>query len=81
MIRTSALKIRFHYTTKHLGLSNLKSIANDKLNEVRGMEFVFDRTENILGKGKKAGYQHSLLFPKCFSALSSLWVGKTRDFW
>ena len=27
---------------------------------------VFDRVENIVGKGENAGYQHFLLFPQCF---------------
>ena len=27
---------------------------------------VFDREENIVGKGENAGYQHFLLFPQCF---------------
>ena len=30
------------------------------------MIFVFDRGENIVGKGENAGYQHFLLFPQCF---------------
>ena len=39
---------------------------------------VFDRVENIVGKGENAGYQHFLLFPRCFqtaSVLGSLKVG------
>ena len=27
---------------------------------------VFDRVENIVGKGENAVYQHFLLFPQCF---------------
>ena len=27
---------------------------------------VFDRVENIVGKGENAGHQHFLLFPQCF---------------
>ena len=27
---------------------------------------VFDRVENIVGKGENADYQHFLLFPQCF---------------
>ena len=27
---------------------------------------VFDLVQNIVGKGENAGYQHFLLFPKCF---------------
>ena len=29
-------------------------------------------SENIVGKGENAGYQHFLLFPKCFLRLSFL---------
>ena len=36
--------------------------------------------ENILGKGENAGYQHFLLFPKCFQMPSSLGVVESRDF-
>ena len=31
---------------------------------------VFDRIENIVGKGENAGYQHFLLFPLCFETAS-----------
>ena len=31
---------------------------------------VFDRVENIVGKGENAGYQHFLLFPQCFENAS-----------
>ena len=31
---------------------------------------VFDRVENIVGKGENAGYQHFLLFPQCFKKAS-----------
>ena len=31
---------------------------------------VFDRVENIVGKGENAGYQHFLLFPQCFEEAS-----------
>ena len=39
---------------------------------------VFDRVENIAGKGENAGYQHFLLFSQCFQKASfsgSLKVG------
>ena len=39
---------------------------------------LFDRVENALGKGEKAGYQHFLLFPQCFpkhSPFGSIKVG------
>ena len=31
---------------------------------------VFDRVENIVGKGENAGNQHLLLFPQCFQKAS-----------
>ena len=31
---------------------------------------VFDRVENIVGKGEKAVYQHFLYFPQCFEKAS-----------
>ena len=30
------------------------------------MSLVFERIENIVGKGENAGYQHFLYFPRCF---------------
>ena len=30
------------------------------------MQFIFDRVENIVGKGENAGYKHFLLNPRCF---------------
>ena len=32
--------------------------------------FVFDRVENIVGKGENACYQHFILFPQCFEKAS-----------
>ena len=32
--------------------------------------FVFNRVENIVGKGENAGNQHFLLFPQCFEKAS-----------
>ena len=31
---------------------------------------VFDRVENIVGRGENAKYQHFLLFPQCFEKAS-----------
>ena len=35
------------------------------------LKFVFQRVENILGKGENAGYQHFLLLPQCFQNSTS----------
>ena len=31
---------------------------------------LYDRVENIVGKGENSGYQHFLLFPQCFQKAS-----------
>ena len=45
-----------------LDWSKLKAFADDKIKALKLMIFVFDRTENIVGKEENAGYQHFLLF-------------------
>ena len=35
------------------------------------MECLYDRVENIVGKGENAGYQHFLLFQQCFEMATS----------
>ena len=63
--------IAFFYMTKFNSLpndkildwSNLKAFADDKINVTENLKFVLGRTENIMGKGENAGYQHFLLFP------------------
>ena len=42
---------------------------------------VFDRVENIVGKGENAGYQHFLLSPQCFQKPSLSWKLKLRNVW
>ena len=39
---------------------------------------VFDKVENIVGKGENTGNQHFLLFPECFSMPSFLGRQKSR---
>ena len=53
-----------------LGLSKLKSFADDKSNVTQNLKFVFRRVENIVGKGENAGDQHFLLFLQCFQKSS-----------
>ena len=43
------------------------------------MKIVFERVENIVGKGENAGYQHILLFPQCFQKASFLKIVNSRD--
>ena len=51
---------------KVLDCPKLKVFADDKLNLAKLIRFALERVENIVGKGENAGYQHFLLFPKCF---------------
>ena len=63
---------------KILDWSKFKASADDNLKVVKMMIYVFDRVENIAGKGENAAYQHFLLFPQCFQKPScprSLKVG------
>ena len=47
-------------------LVQIQSSADNKINLTQNLKFVLGNVENILGKGENAGYQHFLLFPKCF---------------
>ena len=61
-----------------LDLTKWKAFADDKINEAQMMISVFDRVENIVGKGENAVFQHFLLFQQCFqkaSFMGSLKVG------
>ena len=54
--------------------TKFKGLADNKPNAtkiIKMMICVFDRVENIVGKGGNAGYQHLLLFPQCFQKASS----------
>ena len=46
--------------------SKLKAFADDKIKVLKMMTIVFNRVENIVGKGENAGFQHFLLLPQCF---------------
>ena len=77
-----ALEIQGHsnsfQTKTFLERFRLKDLADDKINVTKKLEFVFERTESILGKGENACYQHFLPFHKCFQkppSLGSLKVG------
>ena len=56
---------------KILDHSKFKELADDKINATKKLKFVKGMAENILGKGENAGYQHFILFPKCFHKLFS----------
>ena len=54
----------------YLDRSKLKALADNKINYTEKLKFVLGRVENIMEKGENAGYQHFLLFPKCFQKVS-----------
>ena len=51
---------------KVLDWFKLNAHADNKKNVTQKMKFISERVENIWEKGENAGYQHFLLFPKCF---------------
>ena len=38
-----------------------------QFNMTQNLKSISERTENNLGKGENAGYQHFLCFPECFA--------------
>ena len=65
---------------KIFDMTKLKAFADDKVNVAKMMISVFDRLENIVGKGENAGYQH-FLFPQCFQKASFLGLLKVGIVW
>ena len=66
----SLLEFNFFLNLYHITFffewTKFKAFADDKLNVAKIMISVFDRVENIVGKGENAGYQYFLLLPQCF---------------
>ena len=50
-----------------------------KIYVTQNLNFVLGRVENILGKGENYGYQHFLLFAKCFQTASFSGVVRSWD--
>ena len=67
---TSYLPLTLYHTIFFFDWTKFKPFADDKLNVAKIMVSVYDRVENIMGKGENAGYQHFLLFPQCFQKAS-----------
>ena len=64
---------------KNLDWPKFKAFADDKLNAIEKLKFVFlGNVENMVGKGENAGFQHFLLFPLCFQKPSFFGVVKSR---
>ena len=49
----------------------LKAFADDKISVAEKLKILLGRVENIVGKGKIAGYQHFLLFQHVFKRFLS----------
>ena len=62
-------------------LSKLKAFADYEMNVAKMMNYVFDRGENIVGKGENAGYHHLLLFLQCFQKTLSSRMLKVGILW
>ena len=61
--------------------SKFKTSADDKIHVTENFKFVLGIVENIVGKGENAGYQHFLLFPRCFPKGSSAGSLKVIIMW
>ena len=66
---------------KILDVTKLKAFADNKLNVAKMTICLFDRVENIVGKGENTGYQHFLFFPQCFPKSSSVGLLKVGIVW
>ena len=66
---------------KILDQSKLKAFTDDQINATMKLKFVLGMIENIWGKGENAGYQHFLLFPKCFQKPPSSGSLKVESVW
>ena len=61
------------FSDKILARSKFRASANDNFDVAKIIQFIFDRVENIVGKGENAGDQHFLLFPQCFQKVALQW--------
>ena len=66
---------------KILDWSKFNSSVGNNLYVPKMMIYVFDREENIVGKGENAGYQHFFLFPQSFQKLSFSGLMKVLIVW
>ena len=60
-----------YYQQQNFRLVKTESICRPEEFKLDQMtKFYCNRLENMVGKGKNAGYQHFLLFPQCFQKAS-----------
>ena len=66
---------------KILDESKSKAFADDKMKVLTKMIFVFDRVENILGKGENDSLPSMLHFPQCLQKAFHSGLLKVRIVW
>ena len=76
-----SLFVNFLTNDKILDVTKFKAFADDKINVVQMMISVFDRVENIVGKGANTVHKHFLLLPQCFQKPSFLGLLKVGILW
>ena len=59
----------------------LKAFSDHKIKVAEKMKIVLEGVQNIVGKGENAGYQHFLLFTRCFLKSSVSGSVKVRILW
>ena len=47
----------------------MKAFVDTRVNMNQSLKLAFQSTENILGQGENAGYQHVFLYPNIFKSL------------
>ena len=75
------LCIKVNFRSIYSGNIKLEAFTDDILDLAEMMISVFDKAENIVGKGENAGYQHFLLFPQCFQMSSLSRILKVVNVW
>ena len=74
------MSIGFRFIVQVVKQSRREALTNVneliKFNMAYVISFIFEIVENIVEKGESAGYQHFLLFPKCFQKATFLRVIK-----
>ena len=66
---------------KMFNVTQLIAFVDDKLNVAKMAISLLDRVENTMAKGENSGYQHFLLFQRCFPKHSSLGSLKFKIMW
>ena len=64
-----------------LGHPISKNFIDNIINLIANFTFIFQRIQNIAGKGENAGYQHFLPFPQCFRNVPLLELLKVGIIW